>query len=155
MSYFVINGYANIQIPSIKEIQNKLVYLGQVSSQAMSENHTLSLTNSAIIFNYFIDCESEISCLLGTGFAQNFDKIFDYIHNTNLPMILFSNTTYLIVGASKLDKSILIINHNYTGQNNLYNIRRSSVCKWVPFSEIVLEDDEQAEILSVKFSKII
>jgi hypothetical protein len=129
ISWFFLNGYANVEIPKIDVIQSNLVYLGQYPSSFKEKNQNINISNIAMVVAYLIDIEIEI--LLFNNIQQlksGLSSIHELIQELKCPIIMLTNSFYTILGVDLIsfDKNrLLILNHTYSGANNIFQITRS------------------------------
>lgn len=153
-----MNGYANIEIPNINEIQKVLLSLGQKNITMLNNNKNLSLSDIAMAFAFYVDADLEIIKFRNRrDLEENLQDLSECINLYKSPLLISINSSvYTILGINHTEGSeakVLLLNHNYSANNSFLNLVKSGICKWVKFSEFILEN-EVIEILIFKISPV-
>jgi hypothetical protein len=167
ISWYVLNGYVNIEIPKIPDIQKILIFLGHERSSTINKNKILSLTNLGLVFSYLIDSELEIFFLNNLkDFLKNIAHFQNCLKEYRCPILISkTNTIFTILGIRSYNDnnenenvnifpSLLILNHSYYGVNSYFHVKKAGICKWIPLNEF-LSHGEDSEIMIIKTIKCI
>ena len=88
LSYYNLNGFANIEIPRLTRIQELLVYLGVFPSKIIDSNKDISITEISMCLAYYIDLEQEIICFKNLKeFIQNINYVAQHLINLGSPVL--------------------------------------------------------------------
>jgi len=89
LSYYSLNGFANIEIPRLLKIQELLVNLGISPSSTVESNKAISLTDISMCLGYYIDLEQEIFCFKNLQeFVQNINLVAHHLINLGSPILV-------------------------------------------------------------------
>ena len=97
LSFYYLNGFANLEIPRLTRIQEILVYLGVYPSKIIDSNKNISITDISMCLGYFIDMEQEIYSFKNMkDFILNIDMIALHLVNYGSPVLI--GMIYVIKG---------------------------------------------------------
>ncbi len=149
LSWFNLNGYINIEIPSIEEIHKLLIHLGQISSSKF--NNKINIENIACILSYLVDIKIDIISINNKKEFELFSRdLHQNIISEGIPVLISANSIRTLVGVSKDFTNYLIVNHEYNRSKILASeIFRSNACQWRNIDE-VFSVDCKIEILMAR-----
>lgn len=151
MSWLVRNGHIDIEVPNIFEIQRTLVYLGEYGDCFLDSNTPINLTNISVFISYFLDVECDIAVFKDLyQLKKNINIIERHIQLFKSPIILESeNSLGMIFSFNPKNEKICFVDHSYSGNNSLLQIKRGYHCRILNLEDII----NQSEVCSVMFLK--
>lgn len=98
--------------------------------------------------SYFIDLNLEIlSFKKKSHLENNLQEIYNNLNSNNIPILIFTDSIYTLVGITAECLEFLVINHEYSGNYKFsFQITKSNACKWIKLDELV-SDSCRIEIL--------
>lgn len=90
---------------------------------------------------YFIDLNLEIlSFKKKSELEKNLEEVYNNLNSNKIPILIFTDSIYTLVGITANCNEFLVINHEYSGNYKFsFHITKSNACKWMKLDEIVSE----------------
>ena len=137
ISWFIAQGYANIKMPTIIEIQKALVDMKDKPSTFVGTNEWIGAYEVMLCLNYFLKIESNIMNLNSGGdIIRNYAPIAIHFRKHGTPIMIGGGSyAYTIIGIeydeTTGDVMLLILDPHYTGSDSSYQyIIQKGWCKW-------------------------
>lgn len=151
LSWFLLNGYSNFEIPNLEDIQKILICLGQKNLSIFSKNKIINLSDIGMSFSYIVDSELEIIAFRNRKeFEENLEDLKDCVTHYKSPLLISVSSDllgiYTVLGINIINEDLsasqlLILNHNYSGNSSPFNIIKSGVCKWLKLTDFLTPKD--------------
>ena len=135
-----MKGYTNKNVPSIKDVQECLILLGDKDVSFLGSRKWIGSLEISYCLDSMLNVSSKIlHSPIGKSIDEIADQLIDYFQRFGAPIMIGSGSlAHTIIGISvNLDFTVfkyLVLDPHYSGDENIQTIISKGFCGWKPAS---------------------
>lgn len=165
ISWLNFNGHINMEIPSILQLQETLVYLGEERTTLLNSRKPINLEHIGVIISFNLDLEIDI---LKFKSYDDFEKNMEILHrhldlfgsplvieieNKKDKVFLTENSFYTCFTLNVESKKLGLLDHTYSDNDSVLNLYKSKKIRYGGIKETLLDGRDEFCYINVLLIK--